>query len=91
MADCSGLSPSLEVAQRIAKFQMLSFIINSDAQMRKNTALLSNPEVGWAADGQGGELRCKLGCCTCRIHGAFHRVTFSVENGEGESTLMKRG
>lgn len=95
IGDCFGLAPSLEVTQRIAKFQMLSFIINSDAQMRKNTASLSNPKVGWVTGSWVGEERFRrelskwLGRNTYRIHGVFYRVTFSAENEKEAPSLMK--
>lgn len=85
----------MEATQRIAKFQMLSFIINSDAQMRKNRASLSNPKVGRVTgSGVGAESfprepSKRLGHNTFRVHGAFHRVTFSAENEKGASSLMK--
>lgn len=93
-ATCFGLAPSLDVTQRNAKFQMLSCIINSDAQMRENTASLANPKVGWVTgSGVGESFRHKLsrwlGHNTHRIHGVFYRVTFSAENEKGASSLMK--
>lgn len=63
--------------------------------MRKNTASLSNPEVGWVTGSWVGEERFRhklskrLGHDTHRIHGAFYRVTFSAENEKETSSLMK--
>lgn len=94
---CFRLAPSSDFTSRIAKFQMLRFIINTDAQMRKKpTALFSHPKVGLVT----GSLRGRKASDMSWVNGwdTTHTefmvqfiVTFSAENEEASSLTKSRG